>query len=359
MCRLLTPLTLYLCFVLFAISAATAQEYKIAEIPVLPGGTFVQTAGINKLGQVTGSANNPAFAGSYSDVILYSQGTTQDLEILPGFSVNLGEDVNDSGQVIGFSVLKDWAQAALYSSGSVFPTAIGTLSGGVNAYGQSINNSGQITGAADAADGYLHAFLYSAGTMNDLGVLPNGHYSKGWSINKKGQITGNGDTGNAMHAFIYQDGQLNDIGVLPGGTSSGGTAINDCGQVTGSSDSARTRAHAILYTHGRMKDLGVLPGTVRSFGNALNNYGEVVGAVDDGESLQHAFVYTHGKLKDLNDLIPPNSGWVLQNATGINDEGEIAVTGTDTSSSQVNHGFLLTPVHRDRRSDDHGCRDDQ
>jgi len=46
-------------------------------------------------------------------------------------------------------------------------------------------------------------------------------------------------------------------------------------------------------------------------------------------------------MQDLNNLIPANVGWVLQEATGINDLGQ--VSGYGTIGGQT-HGFLLTPA---------------
>ena len=45
-------------------------------------------------------------------------------------------------------------------------------------------------------------------------------------------------------------------------------------------------------------------------------------------------------MQDLNDLIPPNSGWVLILANAINNKGEITGYGTIDGA---NHAFLLTP----------------
>ena len=46
-------------------------------------------------------------------------------------------------------------------------------------------------------------------------------------------------------------------------------------------------------------------------------------------------------MKDLNKLIPAGSGWVLLQAFGINNSGQIVGTGTIHGEE---HGFLLTPV---------------
>jgi hypothetical protein len=44
---------------------------------------------------------------------------------------------------------------------------------------------------------------------------------------------------------------------------------------------------------------------------------------------------------DLNSLISPTSGWVLEQANAINDNGQIVGFGTIDGET---HGFLLTPV---------------
>jgi probable HAF family extracellular repeat protein len=44
---------------------------------------------------------------------------------------------------------------------------------------------------------------------------------------------------------------------------------------------------------------------------------------------------------DLNDLVPAGSGFVLEEATGINDSGEIVGTGTIGGAT---HAFLLVPA---------------
>lgn len=46
-------------------------------------------------------------------------------------------------------------------------------------------------------------------------------------------------------------------------------------------------------------------------------------------------------MQDLNDLIPGGSGWVLRNATAINNAGQIVGWGDVGAES---HGFLLTPT---------------
>ena len=46
-------------------------------------------------------------------------------------------------------------------------------------------------------------------------------------------------------------------------------------------------------------------------------------------------------IRDLNAYVAPDSGWVLQKATGINDDGQIVGTGSHNGNTR---GFLLAPV---------------
>jgi probable HAF family extracellular repeat protein len=135
--------------------------------------------------------------------------------------------------------------------------------------------------------------------------------------------------------------------------TSGPLALNNSGQITGSEAGYKSYyTQAILWTPsspngatGTTKGLGSLPGFETSIGQGINSQGDVVGylfhEVNTETFLYHAFLYHAGAMIDLNNVLPSNSGWVLQEATGINDKGQIV--GYGTNSGQV-YGFLLTPV---------------
>jgi probable HAF family extracellular repeat protein len=131
-----------------------------------------------------------------------------------------------------------------------------------------------------------------------------------------------------------------DLGTL-GGRGSQGFGINASGHVAGLSLSAAGIYRPFLYD-GTMHDLGTLGGSGgRAYG--INSHGQVTGSADTtGDLTSRAFLYTTGSgMVDLNSLIPPLSGWVLDNARGINDAGQI--TGDGVIRGEL-HAFLLTPV---------------
>jgi len=60
-----------------------------------------------------------------------------------------------------------------------------------------------------------------------------------------------------------------------------------------------------------------------------------------GDADSHAFLWTAtGGLQDLNKLIPLHSGWDLQVAEAISDNGKIVGAGTIKGAT---HAFLLLP----------------
>lgn len=163
--------------------------------------------------------------------------------------------------------------------------------------------------------------------MKDLGTL-GGDYAAAAGINNAGQVVGTSvvqkDASYPVSAFIYQNGVMSK---LPGWSddSSGAAAINQKGQVTGFAWDGGEKA--FLYTDGSMRKLGSV-GELLSWGTALNKLGQVVGHLGEPpDPVMFGFVYADGVMRDLNTLIDPALGWVVRDAVGINDAGQIAAWG--------------------------------
>lgn len=304
---------------------------------------FTDVNAINNKGEIVfdsgiATADNAAF-----QAYLYSDGKLQDIGSL-GNPINVPSDINDKGQVAGFSSYYNWtnysfsSRAFLYSLGKMLD--IGSLGGDYNV-ANGINNKGQVvgfSGTRTVANGDSgRAFLYSRGKLQDLGSL-GGSNNVATAINNNSQVVGYSGTSNlsSSRAFLYSDGNLQDLGSL-GGSVNVARGINDKGQVVGYSGS-----RAFLYSDGKLKDLGSFGGISDALG--INNKGQVVGYsyTSSGEYSPHAFLYSNNKLQDLNSLIPPKSKVTLQSAVGINDNGQIAATGSINNDSAT-HVFLLTP----------------
>jgi probable HAF family extracellular repeat protein len=172
--------------------------------------------------------------------------------------------------------------------------------------------------------------------------------------NDRGQIVG--ATGNciagvpftSLHAVLWERHghrwMASDLGTLGGKILNLAFDINNRGQVVGQSDlPGDTAFHAFLRQHGIMNDLGTLPGDVVSWAETINNRGEAVGTSCDANNNMHPFIWQNGTMTDLKTVMSPDSPWVLLEALGNNDRGQIVGFAFNTVSGEV-HGYVLTPV---------------
>ena len=312
-------------FIAGLLTAGFALPATIKDLGAFAGKTSEANA-ISSTGQVVGESSN----GTASRAFLYT-GVLTDIGTLGGDG-SYAYGVNSAGQVVGQSDnSKGQLHAFVYKNGSM--TDLGTLGKEPTliSFASGINTAGDLVGTSNliiSGQQSEHAFLYTGGTMKDLGSM-GGLGSRGHGINSSGQVVGNVDAANGTHAFVYTGGVMKDIGTL-GGDFSGGIAINDSGQVVGSSTLKGSNVeHAFLYSADVMKDLGTLGGNA-SIAKWINASGLVVGysQISVTSRVPHAFLYSGGAMTDLNSLLPANSGWVLESATGINDTGQIVGYGT-------------------------------
>jgi probable HAF family extracellular repeat protein len=302
----------------------------------LVGGTGSSASDINSWGDVVGSAAGGGASHGFS----WIGGTYADLGTLGGTTSN-ANGINDARQIVGGSDNAS-GQFHAYLYGSSGMSDLGTL-GGNRSEAFAINNAGVVVGDAVNADpatfGFGQAFSYSGGTMHALGTLPGGLGSNAYAINKPGLIGGASFEGPftvpeyPFHAVLFSGGAVNKIGVSDIGDSAV-YGLNDDGLAVGGLPSTELAhgSHAFLYDHGALTDLGVLDLTAPddSIAFDINNLGQIVGraavSIDPDHYGYHGFLWTGSGLVDLNTLIDPKSGWVITDASGINDASQIAAT---------------------------------
>ena len=336
-------------------SAQTPPRYTVTDLGSL-GGQECAATGLNNNGLVVGGADTarhgkgPEFI---TNVFVWRDGR---MRLVPGLDGSHAYvvAVNDAGQMAGaYSAdpLKAQFAAALFApNGQVkrlggFPA---TQRGYSLSQAEAVNRSGQAVGISNN-----QAFFWSKGHLRKLAPPRGFQASDARAVNDAGQAAGKADrslpNGEVRTRGLFWDaaGAVKDLGVLPGYTDSVGRAINNRGEVAGwvgvtqGTPGRRLTFHyqAFLWHNGKMRGLGSIPRIPDSKASALNDKGQVVGNAYY-KTDEAALLWQGGKVYELNKLVPPHSGWKLQNALAINTRGQIIGNGIHNG---IRRGFLLTP----------------
>jgi probable HAF family extracellular repeat protein len=360
--------------------AQPAPHYIVTDLGTL-GGTYSYGYGINNAGWVAGGAATLSQTGGVAETaFLWHGGQVINLGTLGGPSSEAGGP-NLFGESAIFSETsmtdpngEDFCGfgthlqclGAIWENGTM--TALPTLSGGNNGQAYWLNDEGQVTGFAENGTRdstcitpsqvlRFEAVIWGPkGEVRELRPLKGDTVGFAFGINDKGQVAGtSGLCSNTSlppvnpagpHAVLWEsDGSATDLGNL-GSTPNDATSVNNRGDVVGTAQSPKDGTlHTFLWTKDTgMQDLGAFPGAVLTVApccHTINNRGAVVGFSIDGTTFGSRALIWQGKVPmDLNGFIPAGSPWYLQNASSINDAGEIV--GWGTINGEV-HAFLATP----------------
>lgn len=338
---------------------STAQTYTVTDLGVLSGDSASQGFGVNSSGDVVGCADTSTSGYPCSEAfpghafLAKSGGDMQDLGVLSGDVFSLALYVSDSDQVTGTSVDSSGNSAAFLWTPNTGMKPLPTLPGETFGFAGQMNSQGAIAGTANTGANpnvfIPIAWIKSGNTYKTvkLPTLPGAVITDCCSINNSDEGVGiaffNYENTSA-HGFLVKTTGVKDLGTLPGGTFSNAQWINSSGVIAGYSNSSSSGSNFIATAwdpSGKIHSLGTLPGGASSIGSGINDSNQIVGLSSTATSTSDAIIWTQkGGIKDLNNLIPPNSGWVLVLANSINNSGQI--TGYGTINGE-NHAFLLTP----------------
>src|SRR5205085_1213319 len=130
----------------------------------------------------------------------------------------MGADINDQGQVVGWTRTTtadpNAQRAFLWQDGVMHE--LPTLNGG-NSYADHINERGQVLGASDG-----QSVLWDNGAIIALGFGAR-------AMNDRGQVVGDLNTGSTVHAVLWEGGVVTDLGTLEGGDSSWARGVSNSG----------------------------------------------------------------------------------------------------------------------------------
>jgi probable HAF family extracellular repeat protein len=285
------------------------------------GGPYSTAAAINRCGHATGSAQA---ANGAAHAFLYD-GTLRDLG--PGGGVA----INDCGSIAG-------SGAPVLGNGFVYDGTlrpVGTFPGGTTSTPVDINASGLVTGTADRADGSFGAFLYDSKArtpLQDLGSLGGNTIPR--AVNDAGTVVGwSFISPRILHAFIYSGGTLRELGSFDKSTTSEAIDINAAGQVVANALGPDGVRRGYFYDGTTLHPLGDNTETA-----ALNAGGQVVGwyAAPD----PRAMLWTRADgIVDLNTrLHHPPAGLRVLYGLAISDNGAIV--------ARANTGLVLLKPRR-------------
>jgi probable HAF family extracellular repeat protein len=304
---------------LFGGMASGQIRYELTDLGTL-GGDRSEAFDINNDGVVVGWSRM-IVGGTDSHAFRYENGV---MEALSGFPTTTGSSasgINDLGQIVGSFSLEDsyGTHGFVWSDG--VPVDLGDETGA-----HAINNSGIVVGYYDGPSIPMTACYWDDGVLVDLGVPDGYSQSRARGVNDLGQIVGNPSSASGG-GVLWENGSTT---LLPGGSQ----AINEKGECVGGYYLMRLSEDGWEHTTF---------GVEGAYAFDINETSTVVGRVGGDYLDRWAFLWTEaGGIMDLNDVIAPNTGWVLREARAINDLGQ--VVGWGENADGETHGFLLSPV---------------
>ena len=169
------------------------NNYRAVELPPYPGDLDGAATAINQWGEavgITGVCDGAIGGGTAKHMVMWQDGrVVRELPTLGGTYWNTPMDINDLGDVIGFSDLPGdgpyfgaqnfqaffWSLRPYDCNGKVAPGGstcdLGTLGGAIS-QALGVNNRDQVVGASWInSSGTNHAFIWQNGRMTDLNTL--------------------------------------------------------------------------------------------------------------------------------------------------------------------------------------------
>ena len=327
---------------LTAATCPLAQTLQI--IPALPGGAYTYPTGISADGSVV-AGGNVLPSGDFDRGFTWtSAGGSQPIGDLAGYS--LGNTVNgisgDGSTVVGLAFDADFNTGAFrYRGGAT--VNLGRLAGpGASATANGVSHDGTaVAGTSTAGESSdNHAFRWTNGGMQDLGVLLGGTYSLGQAISGDGGVVvGNGNIGSDGRAFRWDqtDGIMPPLGSLPGSTFDGAYAVSaDGNTVAGASG-----GQAVRWTSETPQPLGALPGMSYSVATTVSRNGEVIAGNYSGGT----FIWSQSSGSvDFKGLLASRgldvAGWEFFGINGMSADGSTLVGFGSFGGDPA--GFMVT-----------------
>jgi probable HAF family extracellular repeat protein len=320
---------------------ASAATYTVTDLGTL-GGSRSYAAAINARGDIVGWSTLAGDKAVHAFLYQSRHGRMIDLDPRGAAGSSGASAINDRGRIAGDIAVVGGGgtfHAALFVRGGIID--LGTPPGFPSATAIAINHAGDVLLQAEVGYASVEGFLLHHGQLVAVPI------ASVWGLNDRRQVVGSVGPPTFQQALVFSGNTLTAVPGLGSQLSTVATAINARGDIAGGYTMVDgSTGGAFLERGGVLTDLGGLPGGALSVAFALNSRDQVVGyAFGIGSGVGHAFLYDaqlDPPMQDLNDLIPPDSGIVFNQATGINDRGNIVGIGT-VGQFPPFRAFLLSP----------------
>jgi probable HAF family extracellular repeat protein len=310
-------------------SSAHANSYTIMEL-----GKHQYPVAINKKGNVAGNRESSLSSLERAEVYRGEHWHV----FPPGEKDSFATAINFGGDVVG-----QVAGAPTKWPRSNELVALPLPAGVSSSTPTGIADDGTIVGwFSTPGDGYSNCFrIDPTGNLENLGLMEGGNQCTARAVNRVGQVIGAANTVHSIpHAFIWQEGTFTDLGVLSAGTQSAALAINNGGHVVGYGDAGGPN-QAFLWRDGKMRQIGFSLEFPNTYATAINDHGEIVGHGFRADFKARAVRFVDGNVIALESEVVNPDQWILDRATGINEDGVIVGWGHYKGKKT---GFMLVPV---------------
>jgi probable HAF family extracellular repeat protein len=202
------------------------------------------------------------------------------------------QDINDFGVIVGDNGI---GKAAIYQGGQL--STLGSFAGRPLVQATAVNNGGQILALYQTADNTAGAFrtvIWTLAESREIVPPSIGDELVGLAINDHGAVAGyiNPPATGGSHGFIYSGGTVHDLG-----TFAYYSAINNSGQAVGSGYNQDTGQNYAAFTDGvQVLDLNTLidPISGAHLGNAtgINDSGQICASGVNASGISVGFLLT-------------------------------------------------------------------
>ncbi len=324
-----------------------ARQYQLSPLASIVNELEAYAAGINNSGQVVGHVIDPvghAHAAYWGED---GQRLLPELDVSAPYSH--AYRINESGQIVGKAGTAEGSvHATLWTEFQV--TDIGTLTGAGDSFAADISDGGVVVGSSTAEVGQSAFTWTSDGGFVDYGNTepPFRLAVAGFNgINNHGLMVGTSYIIlDPYHAAFAREGQKGLTDLSPPGRNSVGMAmaVNDAGTIVGYQSGGDGSIQATIFREdGSLDQLGTL-GLEESWALDVNQANETVGrafAFGPGGLITKAFVTSGRDMLDILENSSNPDGWLLVEATAINDHGVIVGNGLFQGEPRA---FMATPV---------------